>query len=1072
MTPERWRQIDDLMQEALKRPLNERAAFLSEECKDEAARKEIESLISFHEQAESFLEVPAFEATALLLYEGKAEEMVGLLIASYKIESPLGAGGMGEVYLAEDTKLGRKVAIKLLPTYLESDELAKKRLVKEAKAAAKLSHPNICTIHEVVEEASRTFIVMQYVQGETLASRIQRTPLALRESLEIALQVADALVESHSHGIIHRDIKPQNIMIDSRAQVKVLDFGLAKVVQTGGGQSHTDSQMFASGIIVGTAAYMSPEQAKGESVLAHSDLFSLGVVLYECITGKRPFLGATAMEICARVIDRDPPPPSQLNPHVPLELDGVILKALAKDPIARYESAADMLQALRQIHARMQAEDYWSTNLLMLKLRRFTQKLLTTLRALSNRTQALAVVTFAILIVVALIFFKVLPWGRSAIYQPSPQALYWYQMGTNSVRMGAYYDATIALQKGVTLDDNSPLLHVRLAEAWIELGYANNANQEILRARSLIRDLSALPQTDRLHLQAITHMVLRDFAFAIEEYKEIIREVPSAEKAQAYVDLGRAYEKNNEIEQAIESYERASQLDPSDVAADLRLGILYGERGQNLERALEAFQKAEDKYRALKNSEGIAEVSYQRGFLFYNRDKLSEARAQLETVLEITKNTDNHYQYIRALSILSNISAAEGNATQAEQQGVQAIEAARTDGINHQVTSGFFWLGNTYLMRGDYSDAERCYIQALELAQRDNDRLNEACAQMSLGSLRTLQRNTDEGLSYLEPARLFYQQGGYRRWLSLTLTLIGRAYRNKGDYAVALATFVDLLQGGEQANDLSQMALSHEEIGSVLAIQERYPEAFAHYDKCYKINKSLNATFNFGYSAMHRANVLWQIGRFEEAKANLDEAASIATGSDSTYKHLLASIQVTNARLELSQGHYPESKAFCQQAFDLASTQYKSIAVEATYTLGLARARSGAARAGTILCEQAVKMAKETKDPQLLANALLASAETLLTNGQTKPALDAALQAQQSFARFEQQDSEWCAWLIAARAQQGGNQEATAKQYASYAQAKLSNLKQEWGSDVYKDYQDRPDIQGFLNQLGQILPPN
>lgn len=620
-----------MLQEALKRPLNERSQFLSQECKDEAVRKEIESLISFHKQAESFLEVPAFEATKFLLCERESEELVGLLIGSYKIEAPLGAGGMGEVYLAEDTKLGRKVAIKLLPTYLETDELAKRRLVKEAKAAAKLNHPNICMIYEVVEEASHSFIVMQYVQGKTLASRIEQTSLNLRESLEIAMQVADALVESHSHRIIHRDIKPQNIMIDSRAQVKVLDFGLAKIIQAAGTNLQTQSQFSAPGVIVGTAPYMSPEQAKGEGIDVHSDLFSLGVVLYQCVTGKLPFSGATAMEICAQVIHTDPLPPSQLNPNVPGELDAIILKALAKDPAARFKSADDMLNVLRIMHSKMQAEGIKNTNLLMPNLRKFIINPLTTLRSLSSRSPILAIVTFVILIIAVLVFLKVFPWGRNTPYRPPSQALYHYNIGAAALRNGAYYDATIALQNATAADDKFPLAHVALAEAWLELGYADKANQEILRATSLSND-HALARPQRLYLQAITHVVLREFPDAINNYQELTQETTEAEKAQAFVNLGRAYEKNNEVEKAKESYIEAASLTPSDVGAILRLGILYGERPQDTQTALESFQQAETNYQDLRNFEGVGEIKYQRGLLFFNLGRYKEAREQLEKV--------------------------------------------------------------------------------------------------------------------------------------------------------------------------------------------------------------------------------------------------------------------------------------------------------------------------------------------------------------------------------------------------------------------------------------------------------
>src|SRR5438552_433849 len=218
--------------------------------------------------------------------------MISETISHYRILNKLGAGGMGEVYLAEDTKLDRKVAIKFLSAESATDLGAQKRLVREARAAAKLDHPSICSIYEVAEEDGRSFIVMQYIEGETLANRIQRTPMELIVSLDIATQIADGLAEAHSRGIIHRDIKPQNIVITPRGQAKVMDFGLAKVVparSTAQSEAVTESLLTDPGAIVGTVPYMSPEQVRGEPIDARSDIFSFGAVLYEMLTGRRPF---------------------------------------------------------------------------------------------------------------------------------------------------------------------------------------------------------------------------------------------------------------------------------------------------------------------------------------------------------------------------------------------------------------------------------------------------------------------------------------------------------------------------------------------------------------------------------------------------------------------------------------------------------------------------------------------------------------------------------------------------------------------------------------------------------------
>src|SRR5437764_3923473 len=272
----------------------------------------------------------------------------------YRIIEKLGSGGMGEVFLAQDTKLERRVAIKMLPAKSIDDAQAKKRLFREARAAATLDHPNICAIHEVNEDGDCLFIVMQYVEGKTLASRLAGSRLGPDEVIDVGAQVAEALSEAHGRGVIHRDIKPQNVIITPRGQVKVLDFGLARVTpteQTTDPEGKTVTQLTDEGYIVGTVAYMSPEQLRGQPVDARSDLFSLGVMLYESAAGKPPFTGNSKIEISSKVLQVEPRKPSELNPGVPRGLEKIILKAMAKETGDRYQTADEVLHDLKQLRA-------------------------------------------------------------------------------------------------------------------------------------------------------------------------------------------------------------------------------------------------------------------------------------------------------------------------------------------------------------------------------------------------------------------------------------------------------------------------------------------------------------------------------------------------------------------------------------------------------------------------------------------------------------------------------------------------------------------------------------------------
>src|SRR5689334_9780447 len=273
----------------------------------------------------------------------------GALIAHYRIISRLGQGGMGVVYLAEDTLLDRCVALKVLPPDLAADPERMHRFVQEAKLASALNHPNVAYIHEIGQDGDLRFLAMEYVEGEPLSARIQAGPPKIDEILRIGAQVADALEAAHSKGIIHRDIKPANLMLTGRGHVKVLDFGLAKLEKPQRGKSDDTQLLTSAGLVLGTVQYMSPEQALGRDVDHRADIFSLGVVLYEMATARLPFAGSNASETMARILQSQPDAMARFNYEIPEEFERVVRKCLEKDPERRYQSARDLLVDLKNL---------------------------------------------------------------------------------------------------------------------------------------------------------------------------------------------------------------------------------------------------------------------------------------------------------------------------------------------------------------------------------------------------------------------------------------------------------------------------------------------------------------------------------------------------------------------------------------------------------------------------------------------------------------------------------------------------------------------------------------------------
>ena len=356
MKPERWEEIEQLYHAALQRNGSEREAFLVEECKDDdALRREVESLLKYEVQAENFIESPAIDVAAKMMADDQSATVVtGQLIDHYKIVRPLGAGGMGEVYLADDTRLHRKVAIKFLPAHFTQDRKHLRRFQQEALTVATLSHPNVCTIHEVIETGdNRHCIVMEHVEGMTLRDRIADGPMNLNEALGVAIQVASALSSAHAAGIVHRDIKLENIMLRRDGYVKILDFGLAKLTEREVPlDTEANTQMLiktSPGVVMGTVYYMSPEQARGLPVDARTDVWSLGVVLYELVTGQKPFVGQTQTDVIISIAEREPAPLSKYVAEVPERLEQIVKKALAKDREQRYQTADDLLTDLKGV---------------------------------------------------------------------------------------------------------------------------------------------------------------------------------------------------------------------------------------------------------------------------------------------------------------------------------------------------------------------------------------------------------------------------------------------------------------------------------------------------------------------------------------------------------------------------------------------------------------------------------------------------------------------------------------------------------------------------------------------------
>src|SRR3989454_2340490 len=353
-----WQRVTKLFDEALERAPEERSEFLKSACAgDRDLLREVESLLAEHESEVSFLESPAVEAVADQKAGDAEHLLVGEQFGSYRIQSLLGRGGMGEIYLAQD-KLGRKIALKLLTQRLPGDESGIPRFQREARTLLALNHPHIVTIYDIGQVEGVYYITSELVEGETLRQRLDQDDMALQDLLEIAIQIATALAAAHEKGIVHRDIKPENIMIRRDGFVKVLDFGIAKLTKkyaTAESEAPTLKQVHtAEGMVIGTAPYMSPEQARGLKVDARTDIWSLGVVMYEVVAGRKPFSGDTVADVINSVIEKTPAPLLRYASDVPEALEWIVSRALRKEKDARYQTANELLFDLKELKKKIE----------------------------------------------------------------------------------------------------------------------------------------------------------------------------------------------------------------------------------------------------------------------------------------------------------------------------------------------------------------------------------------------------------------------------------------------------------------------------------------------------------------------------------------------------------------------------------------------------------------------------------------------------------------------------------------------------------------------------------------------
>ena len=631
--------------------------------------------------------------------------MIGRTVSHYRILDKIGEGGMGVVFKAEDTRLGRLVALKTVPAHFAADKDRKERFLREARAASSLNHPNICTIYEIEEVPADQlpgyadyFLAMEYLEGQTLKDRLQKSPMQIPELIAVAEQVADALATAHAKGIIHRDVKPGNIFLTTTGQTKVLDFGLAKLLHPPGPTVTQTDSLTALGSTVGTPAYLSPEQARGEIVDARSDIFSLGIVLYEMATGRLPFEGATPAAVINAILHLNFLPIPRFNKEVPAELERMVEKMLRKDPAERYQGIPDLLVDLRSLRKRLELgpsdagdaapsiavlffenvsddkeSDYFASGI--------TEDIITDLskiRELRVRSRT-----------------DVLPYkGKSLGTEKIGRELHVSYVLEGSVRR-----ARDRVRITAQLVDTRNGYHV-----WAER-YDRNL-EDIFEIQDEIA--SKIAEALKLRLTAA-------------EEKEIRRKPTQNLQAYDFYLRGRAmahHRIKNENLQAIEMYRKAIELDPDFALAWSGLADAYAMRYDLWERTDENIEMAHKaSRRALELQPGLAEAHASVGYAYVQQKKYQEAMHELDLALKLNPQLALAYMYYGELYCLIDRHA------DAVPMYQKAIE------LDPDYYLSYGWLGQTYARLGMTAEAEQVNRKAIEIVQKHlQDNPNDARA--------------------------------------------------------------------------------------------------------------------------------------------------------------------------------------------------------------------------------------------------------------------------------------------------------------------------------------------------------
>lgn len=948
-------------------------------------------------------------------------------LSKYELIRLLGSGGMGEVYLARDTVLRRYVAIKFVSPAQLADPAANARLLREARAAATLDHPGICPVHDVhVDSLGRACIVMQYVEGQTLADRLAQGAMEPTTALALAAEIADALAAAHAHGIVHRDLKPQNIMIGPDGHPRLLDFGIAFAEVSADAAAEiatrTATGAWSPAAIVGTPAYMSPEQVLRQPVDARSDLFSLGAVLFECLTGTAAFQAKTDIETWARVVYAPPPAPSQLNARVPSRADAAVATLLAKEPDNRYPSATDAAMALRLAAHGGDAPP-----------------------AESRRR----VIVAAIVLVAA--FAGGLVW-RGARPHPLPpvpaDAQLQYDRGIEHLRNGAYWTAKGELQEALTLYPEFPEALARLAEAHNELDDEHEATAAITRLAKMYPNRTVLPPEVNARIEAIQSLVLRDFDGAVAAYQRVADANPSDRGV--WLDLARVRQLQGVRVEAQRASETALKVTRGQyAAAHLRLASLAAEESRR-DEATKEFAEAERLYRLNADLEGEAEATLQRADFLDAIGDFAASRDALGAVDRILAAKPNPFQQVRASLLRSSLVASSGDFEAARRIAADAVDAARRDNLDTVAARALIEAGTALIQLRRNDDARRTLESAIDLAKRKEANGTAARGTLQLASLYLTLGQNAEARDLAQGLLGFLKSQQYPRFQMIALSIVARSNedvdpRSSADLAREVLTMAESL------HDDREVALALEGLSAPTAALGSLPQALEQRDRLDKLLRTQQNMADLALNLTARAELLIRLGRFAEAAASLNEIDAAVARHLPAFLGRVRRVAVLRAITAAERGDAAQAQRQAGVALDGprrtdTTSEWASAVME--YALATLKKRG-----------------QPSPDAAVSREARYWRAHAALLRGDAGGALAMVDNALSDIDRRPSAEFEWRMAAIGADASRRLDDAVRAQAMTARAQAALKRVRDEWKAAA-GDYEKRADLAQLRRAAG------